>query len=169
MLAIDTATFSRPNKLRIEENRSVISGYVNRTFNRNAKKEDNKCFPNASWITTATKMYNAIFISTSRNNREIIFCSLNYLSYNFREVASTFEMIKKRFDNNVVTHSKEPVPPIQQDSFLFTRNNNSTFCTRLALIREFGKLFHLVFSWSLSLHYLVNLLIKRLEIMRVIN
>lgn len=57
----------------------------------------------------------------------------------------------------------------QQDSFLFTRNNNSTFRTRLALIREFGKLFHLVFSWSLSLHYLVNLLIKRLEIMRVIN
>lgn len=48
MLAIDTATFSRPNKLRIEENHSVIFGYVNRTFNRNAKKEDNKCFPNAS-------------------------------------------------------------------------------------------------------------------------
>lgn len=48
MLAIDTATFSRPNKLRIEKNHSVISGYVNRTFNRNAKKEDNKCFPNAS-------------------------------------------------------------------------------------------------------------------------
>lgn len=118
MLAIDTATFSRPNKLLIEENHSVISGYVNRTFNRNAKKEDNKCFPNASWITTATKMYNAILISTSRNNREIIFYSLNYLSYNFREVASTFEMIKKRFDNNVVTHSKEPVPPILSTRFV---------------------------------------------------
>lgn len=50
MLVIDTATFSRPNKLLIEENHSVISGYVNRTFNRNAKKRRQqmlpKCFVN---------------------------------------------------------------------------------------------------------------------------
>lgn len=113
--------------------------YVKTTFNR-VKTDAKIQTTNASQMLRELRQLRKCTTQFSSLSREItarLFSVLsNYLSYIYITFESTFNKAH------------------------FTRNN-STFCTRHALIRQFWKTISPRASWSsLPLHYLVNLLIS---------